>query len=107
MNDDLLADLAAQVGLVNKHDDAVFATYSLMPFSKMSYLANEIVYMNVVGNAAQVCCLDAGYPIRLSKKDDKYICIVERSWVTVTHEDLNRAIIEACVLTLEGIQKGG
>ena len=107
--------MIAKVGLANKHDidgyhdtpppGEAFATYSLVPMSKMSYLAKEIVKMGAIAEAAQTCCLRAGFPIRISFRDNKYICIVEQSWVTVEHAILNRAIIEACVITLEGAQQ--
>ena len=49
-------------------------------------------------------CLKQGMPIRLSERDGKFICIVEKVWVTVEADTLNDAIIQACsqAITHEG-----
>ena len=105
MKDEALADLLGFLGIVNIHENDVFNTYSLKPHSKMSYIANEIVTMRFVAEYIEIECLQQGFPLRLSYRDNKYICIVEKSWITVENQNLNRAIIEACALTLEGTMK--
>ncbi len=116
MNDERLADLLALLGLINKHD----VGYSVKPHGKMCFMANEVILLPTVVDAVQEECLLKGFPLRISHRggiyhtdDDgndtqvapgKYIVIVEKSWKTIENEDLNRAIVEACAITLEGAQ---
>lgn len=102
MNDETIADLLALLGIINKHD---IMGYSVKPHGKMCFLASEIITLPTVVDSVQEICLMKGYPLRISQRDGKYIVIVERSWVTMEHEDLNRAIVEACATTLEGTLK--
>ena len=97
MEDSLLADLLVGLDIINGHDvdGATFGIYSLKPMSMMSYIAQEIVFFPVV---------QEGYQLRMSHKDDKYIVAVEKAWVTVEHEDLHRATIEACARALGGLR---
>ncbi len=105
MSDELLADLLALLGLINKHD----VGYSVKPHGKMCYLANEIILLPTVVDSVQEACLCKGFPLRISyrENDDEYIVIVEKAWITITNKDLNRAIAEACATTLEGTLKEG
>lgn len=102
MNDERIADLLALLGLINKHD---IMGYSVKPHGKMCFLASEIIQLPTVVDAVQEECLRRGYPLRFSQRDDKYIVIAEKSWITVENVELNRAIVEACSLTLEGAQQ--
>jgi hypothetical protein len=105
MNDKRLADLLASLGIINKHDtEYSVSSYSVKPHGKMCFFAEEIVLLPTVADAVQELCLTRGFPLRISHRDTKYIVIVEKSWVTIENEDLNRAIVEACAVTLEGAQ---
>lgn len=101
MNDERLADLLALLGLINKHD----VGYSVKPHGKMCFMANEVILLPTVVDATQELCLSKGFPLRFSYRDGKYVVIVEKSWKTIENEDLNRAIVEACAITLEGAQQ--
>ena len=107
MTDELLADLLATLGLINKHDDIVFGMYSTKPNGKMCYTASGILELEHIAYITEKECLDRGFPVRLSKANGKYVCIVEKSWVTVENDSLVRAKIEACAKTLEGTLKSG
>lgn len=104
MSDELLADLLAMLGVINKHD-GMLCTYSIKPHGKMAFIAGEIILLPTVVDEVEQLCLTKGFPLRISYRDNKYIVIVEKSWITVENEDLNRAKIEACVTTLEGTLK--
>ena len=43
-------------------------------------------------------CMKAGMPVRLSMKNDKFICIVEKVWITIEADTLEAAITEACTM---------
>ena len=45
-------------------------------------------------------CMNAGMPVRLSLRDDKFICIVEKVWITVEADTIDAAITEACTKAL-------
>jgi hypothetical protein len=45
-------------------------------------------------------CLKQGMPLRLSERDGKFICIVEKVWVTVEADTLDEAVINACTKAL-------
>ena len=106
MKDEILADLLVVLGIINRHDYAenIVVGYSVKPHGKMCFLANEIITLPTVVDALQELCLKKGYPLRFSHRDNKYIVIAEKSWITIENEDLNRAIVEACAVTLEGAQ---
>jgi len=101
MNDERLADLLALLGIINKHD---VMGYSVKPHGKMCFLASEIIVLPTVVDAAEQMCLQRGFPLRISYRDNRYIVIVEKVWMTVEDTDLNRAVVEACAKTLEGAQ---
>lgn len=106
MNDETLADLLTSLGIINSHDtEYSVRSYSVKPLGKMCFLANEIVLLPTVADAVQELCLTRGFPLRFSYRDGKYVVIVEKSWKTIENEDLNRAIVEACAITLEGAQQ--
>ena len=118
MESSKIADILASLDIINRHDaEGTFATYSVKPHGKMSFLAEEIIVLPTVVDDVRDYCVKAGYFLRLSHKggiyhtdDDgndtlvtpgKYICIVEKVWVTVENEDCNRAIVEACAKALQ------
>ena len=101
MNDERIADLLALLGIINKHD---VMGYSVKPHGKMCFLASEIIRLPSIVQDVQSECLRRGFPLRFSHRDNKYIVIVEKSWITVEHEELGMAIVEACATTLEGAQ---
>jgi hypothetical protein len=100
-----IADVLVSLGLINGHDidGAGFGTSSTKPHGKMCFLAEEIVLLPSVVDDVRDYCVRAGYPLRLSYRDGKYICIAEKSWITVENKECNRAIIEACARTLEEV----
>ena len=101
MGDETIADLLALLGIINKHD---IMGYSVKPHGKMCFLASEIIRLPTVVHDAQAECLRKGFPLRFSYRDDRYIVIVEKAWITIENEDLDIAIVEACATALEGVQ---
>lgn len=97
-----LADVLVALDIINGHDidGAGFGTYSVKPHGKMCYLAEEVVQLPTVVDAAQERCLQEGFPLRISHRGDKYVVIAEKVWATVEHEQLNVAIMGACALAL-------
>ena len=97
-----IADVLVSLGIINKQDtEYSVSSYSVKPHGKMCFFAEEIVLLPSVVDDVRDYCVKAGYPLRLSYRDGKYICIAEKSWITVENEECNRAIIEACARTLE------